>query len=278
MKQEKAYGWYIPDKETRTQKLITGKKGATAGTQGNIERELAISYCGRSNEIVFDIGGHVGIFAKAFTERFEHTIVFEPLPEHVECIEANLKDVDENKYEIHHVALGDSNKRAKVYYADKNTGQSRILEDGIIYSYANHIKEDITEDDLEKGELIETKVMKLDDYIEMNDSLHKLLYEDNKKLSLMKIDVEGHEPNVLRGAKKIIEHAKPIIMVELLDHGKKEGGYGQEVFLIMKDYKYNYITKAKKNFIFAHEDSGVKQSNDAYIRQTKRSYKKNKKS
>ena len=46
----------------------------------------------------------------------------------------------------------------------------------------------------------------------------------------------------------------------------------------MKDYKYNYITKAKKNFIFAHEDSGVKQSNDAYIRQTKRSYKKNKKS
>jgi len=45
-------------------------------------------------------------------------------------------------------------------------------------------------------------------------------YKNN--IALIKIDVEGHELNVLKGAKKVIEQSRPIILIEVFNHKLKQ--------------------------------------------------------
>ena len=272
MKKEESYGWHLPDKEFRTQQLISEGIHSLLGTQGNVERDLAIDLCENpEEEICIDIGGHIGIFAKDFSERFKHTIVFEPILEHYECILKNLEGVSPDKYEVHNVAIGGKNRDAEIYYADANTGQSRVLrEDGLIFNYEKKKKDSINEDDMTKGNLIDIRITRLDDYIKENEPLNERLLVNNEKIGLIKIDVEGYEPDVLLGAREIIEHAKPLIMMELLDYGKIPGGYGQKTFWIMRQLGYNYITRSKKNFIFAHKSSKVQPSDRAMHEATKK--------
>jgi FkbM family methyltransferase len=260
MKKDNKYGWYLPDREFRTQQLISGGVYCSLGTQGDRERNLAISLClNPAEEICMDIGGHVGIFAKDFSKIFKETIIFEPILEHYECILKNLEDVDPCKYELHNVALGNENRDAEIYYANGNTGQSRILdEDGTIFNYKNRVRLATDEEDMKSGDFIKTRIVKLDDYINENKHLRRKFFVDNEKLGLIKIDVEGYEAAVLSGAKELIKQTRPIIMVELIDYAKMPGGYGKKVFWLMRKFGYNYITRAKKNFIFAHGSSHVR--------------------
>jgi FkbM family methyltransferase len=71
-----------------------------------------------------------------------------------------------------------------------------------------------------------------------------------KKISFIKIDVEGHEMQVLRGAKNIIKKNKPIILIQ--DNDKKVINYlkswGYEQAKIkMKNGRKNYLFIYKKN-------------------------------
>lgn len=57
-----------------------------------------------------------------------------------------------------------------------------------------------------------------------------------KKLNLIKIDAEGHEVPILKGAKKLIEKFKPLILTEFHDHNK------QEIINILPEYKFEDIS------------------------------------
>ena len=70
------------------------------------------------------------------------------------------------------------------------------------------------------------------------------------KISFIKIDVEGHEMQVLRGAKNTIKKNKPVILIQ--DNDKKvinylkSWGYGQAK-IKMKNNRKNYLFIYKKN-------------------------------
>jgi FkbM family methyltransferase len=67
-------------------------------------------------------------------------------------------------------------------------------------------------------------------------SLDKFLKSRKEKISFIKIDTEGYEPQVLLGAKELIERHKPVIYIELGgDHQKTS----VEALKILKEYNYS---------------------------------------
>ena len=78
-------------------------------------------------------------------------------------------------------------------------------------------------------------------------SIDKLENFKEKNISLIKIDVEGHEINVLRGAKKIIKSNKPIILFE---QGANEFYNGtSEAIDYLSSLNYSFYS-LKRRFFF----------------------------
>ena len=70
------------------------------------------------------------------------------------------------------------------------------------------------------------------------------------KITLIKIDVNGHELSVLKGLSKIIKRDKPALIIETGEDIKIIGRYlkkyGFEKYLFLN--KYNKFMKIKKNY------------------------------
>jgi len=58
----------------------------------------------------------------------------------------------------------------------------------------------------------------------------------SSKVEVMKIDVEGLEPQVLRGANRIVEQSRPIIFLECIDEQS-----GNDVQRILSEFGYSYF-------------------------------------
>jgi FkbM family methyltransferase len=92
---------------------------------------------------------------------------------------------------------------------------------------ANKIQPDIS---LDPKDLLKTNVYSLDD-------------EGYVRVDLIKIDVEGYEPQVFDGARKLIDDFKPIIIAEF-------GHCGQDALVSrLKDYEYFGLGG---NLVFVH--------------------------
>ena len=61
-----------------------------------------------------------------------------------------------------------------------------------------------------------------------------------KKVSVIKIDIEGYEKNFLQGAKQFIQEHKPYIFIEIFDELKNE------VFELLYTYNYHMIENIQK--------------------------------
>ena len=73
--------------------------------------------------------------------------------------------------------------------------------------------------------------------------------KNRNKIGLIKIDVEGHEPLVFEGMKRIIKKHKPLIITEFLPVGLNKIKRGQDIeFLEMlsKDYELIDIEENKR--------------------------------
>lgn len=68
----------------------------------------------------------------------------------------------------------------------------------------------------------------------------------------IKIDVEGHECSVLRGAMKTIQRDHPLIIIEALDD---EAEYDQEVLLIPLGYQVKKLDE--RNYLWTHSGNST---------------------
>jgi|TARA_B100001094_G_C18164130_1_gene791022 FkbM family methyltransferase len=171
-------------------------QGGPAEYQDDV-RDAAYNYV-TDFDVALDIGANVGFWARPLTKKFKQVIAYEPMPQVLECLELNIKDlpVTINKY-----ALGKTENTVNMIYDSVNTGNSHVDED--TFGSGN-----IT-------------VKRLDDL-------------DVPKFGLVKIDCERHELPILEGAIQTILKYKPIVIVEqhadteycagefLKKHGAKE--------------------------------------------------------
>ena len=105
---------------------------------------------------------------------------------------------------------------------------------------------------------------KFDDFEVFNVECQKLdNFNFSNKISFIKIDVEGHEMEVIKGAEKTIKNNKPILLVEIEEQYTKKNindtlryinslGYNSFYFNDSKLVNTNNLSKLSSfyNFIF----------------------------
>jgi FkbM family methyltransferase len=140
-----------------------------------------------SGMTVLDVGANVGSFTLLASRLVGPTgriIAVEPVPENWGCL---AKFIDENhlgNVETAEIALGDQNGELLLDLGAKSGGHSAVLR--------------------RTGRYISVPQRTLDSLVE------EFTIRD---LGFMKIDVEGYEPEVLRGAEETIRRTRPIIAV-----------------------------------------------------------------
>ncbi|WP_298920618.1 FkbM family methyltransferase [uncultured Nostoc sp.] len=152
---------------------------------------------------VLDIGANVGFFSIFLSRLVGATgkvISFEPLPRNIEFIHQHIQLNKIDNIEVISAAVSDK-------LGKNNFASSHLYAQGYL---------------TDNGDL-EVSVITL-------DSLHNL----TNLVSLVKIDVEGAEANVLKGGEKFFQEHRPIIL--LATHGKKQTNDCQVIL-----HKYNYF-------------------------------------
>jgi len=86
------------------------------------------------------------------------------------------------------------------------------------------------------------------------------LLDETYPVGVIKIDVEGAEAHVLRGAKEVISRDKPTLFVELHDgHPGTDPGLRQEVYGILRELGYDYhsININGEEYLYCKHESQV---------------------
>ena len=180
--------------------------------------------------VIFDIGANTGIYslvAKSLNKDAD-VYAFEPVKRVFEKLEMNTRL---NNYDIHCIEKAVSN----------HTGTALIYDTGSKHEYAATLDRQHRNTGLNSSFTIET--ITLDDFISQRGL---------KKIDLMKIDVESHEPAVLQGFNEGIKHFKPSILIEILSDE-----VGKTIYETVKDLDYLYFA--------INEETGVRRT-DSIIR------------
>lgn len=155
----------------------------------HFEREywLLPQLCCRDADSV-DVGGNTGVYAYYLSQLTRNVHVFEPNPS---CL-SQLAKIKRRNMTFYPVALSDRRGQATMRFDPGNEGVGTIEE-------ANRLDQNPGIRSVVERQV---EVRLLDDF-------------DLQNVGFMKIDVEGHEPAVLRGAKRLLRTQSPVILIEI---------------------------------------------------------------
>ena len=160
-----------------------------------------------------DIGANIGNHSLFFSDYFASVVSFEPSASTYRLLEYNASLV--SNVRCHNFGLSDADGEASFAVYGSNRGTNRIVA----------TKEEASE---------RIQLCRLDGIVGLGGDI-----------KLVKIDVEGHEPAVLRGAEALLRRHQPIVLFELgpaeFAHGVPPSinilkGYGYQRFAIIRRY------------------------------------------
>ena len=179
-------------------------------------------------EFAIDIGANIGLWSKDLSEYFENTVCFEPNQKCIECLE---KNINKKKSVIYNHALGSVNTQMDLYTPSFSGGSSFI----------NNTKIGINED----GSKIYGEFSK--NISKQKKTIIKTLDSFNfQNVDFIKIDVQGFELEVLKGAYKTLRSNSPIICIEENLPDLKDS----EMYNFFIDLNYQVVDRIGKELIF----------------------------
>lgn len=131
----------------------------------------------KENDIVFDIGAHIGLYTTLFSQRTKNVYAFEPTSTYEKLLIPNLKRNGIDFVTTEKLAVGN---------------QSGTLTDKIFRIWGTPAEES------------QYNFTKLDEYI----------YEKNVYPTFIKIDVDSFDYEVLLGSEKFLKEYNPYVCVE----------------------------------------------------------------
>jgi len=184
-----------------------------------IRRALDLVPEGRRRTYV-DVGAHVGLWAMWISPHFEKTEAFEPVELHHDIFPYNMPDGD-YKVRLYRCGLGDP------HGPDGNPAEFEIMDMEVA---AHHTGSFHVHDPRRGREARADNVDKRDGdgppLIERGVTIKRLDSFKFDDVDLIKIDVEGWELPVVKGAASTIVRCRPVVVVE--QKGNGERGYGHE--------------------------------------------------
>ncbi|GIV36636.1 MAG: hypothetical protein KatS3mg032_1015 [Cyclobacteriaceae bacterium] len=161
-----------------------------------------------------DIGAHEGEFLKLFLRYAPHGRhrAFEPLPEYAEKLKMEFAGVD-----VQQVALSNETGEVVFYRAVGAEAMSGLKSQ----HYPGHVT----------PQPFTVRVFPLDDLVPAEEPIH-----------FIKIDVEGAELNVLKGAKRILKKSRPAVMFEFAKlHAAPYQVTPADLFAFFEDMNYRVL-------------------------------------
>ncbi len=187
---------------------------------------------------IIDVGSNIGLYTVIGAKNMKKggtIIAFEPIADNINLLKKNIKlNKLVSKIRIEQSAVGDESKKLKLFVSTKSVGNHSASKENAGGASTE----------------VEVNQTSLDDYVK------------NKKISkidLIKIDVEGFDGYVLKGAKKTITKYQPAMVIESIPKLIKNCDFKYEEFskLLFNFYKKCYsidevsgkITPIKKTTI-----------------------------
>lgn len=193
---------------------------------------LLLEFLIKPNSVFFDIGANKGEYAY-YAEKLidaKNIYLFEPEKK----LNKQLKSIF-NDCHVFDIALSES----------KGTHQFKIpVINGIVDNCLSSLEVDTKEDNETESIVYEVKT----------DTLDNFTKEKNIFPNLIKIDVEGHELSVLKGAENYITNHHPTLIIEIEQRHHKNIDIAS-VFKSFKDKGYNsYYYSKKQAQLFSYEN------------------------
>jgi FkbM family methyltransferase len=177
-----SHGWWFPDQDTHFAGMLKKsiQKGGGPVYQQSV-RQQSIDLT-PSRTLALDIGANVGLWSRDLTEAFAHVISFEPVSDFRDCL---VKNVPASNLEVRGCALGEEDTFINMIITVENTGHSHV----------------------------DTSTMG-----HGTTPMYRLDSLELPKIDYIKIDCEGYENTILRGARQTIMRDRPVMVVEHKRH------------------------------------------------------------
>jgi FkbM family methyltransferase len=172
--------------------------GLSVSLQGIYEKKelfALVDFLDKStfNGIFLDVGANIGNHTLFFRNYFKNIISFEPHKLTFQLLKLNTQDIE--GITIHNFGLSDKNEIAVIHSHPSNFGGAHLSQ----YS-------------------VDQKFFESNEHIEFQHPIELKKLDDidfkRQKISLIKIDVEGHEFSVIKGAIQLLKEQKPILLLE----------------------------------------------------------------
>ena len=201
------------------------------GTYDENEMSLILSEL-NINETFIDVGANIGFYTVAIANKIKESngkgkvISFEPHPENFKRLKKNIELNNLSSYvDLHNIGLSDKDQTLNLV----------LREDFSVGSETGNASIEINSDYDHGFQKIKIKTKIFDDFIKSN--------YNNNKISFIKIDIEGHEDNFLKGAQEVIKSYSPKIVIEvnLAYYHAKGIDACHEISKLLPDYHFKNI-------------------------------------
>ncbi len=156
---------------------------------------------------VLDIGANIGNHSLYFSGYFSKCISFEPNPRTFSVLEINAR-LAGNIVPMN-MGLSDKKGSAPLYTSFRNIGGASLSGDW----------------NASVDRVCDIQLERIDDVIDQDE-----------KVGLIKMDVEGHEWFALKGAEAVIKNNKPVVIFE---YSPASDGEGMNVINLLNEYGYS---------------------------------------
>ena len=206
------------------------KKRLKRALKNNYEKELKlIESFGNKKKNAVDVGVYRGVYSYKLSKHFKKVYSYEPNPLLYPYLKKNLEQIIENMI-LSNFALSDKtgNINLRIPKRSKSIFKKNIEE---LYQLGCATIHD------------QNLFKEFDTFIVKKEKLDNLLQEE--QIGFIKIDVEGHETEVIKGSIELIKKQKPILLIEIEERHSKKPVLDTIKFINSLGYKSYYFEDEK---------------------------------
>ncbi|WP_413166749.1 FkbM family methyltransferase [Capilliphycus salinus ALCB114379] len=171
------------------------------------------------NGIVIEVGSHIGSHSVFISRLFDgDVLLYEPLKFNFTLLQDNLyrnqDQVDLKRVKLINAAVSSKPGVQDLKIVSNNLGMARL-----------------DSEDFVAVESVEVRTLDSD-------------IKQGQQVSLIKIDVEGHELDVIKGAARVIKESQPILLIEIWQQNFSE------FVKLMNEFDYDYFHLFRSDWVF----------------------------
>lgn len=187
------------------------------------------------NLVCVDVGANIGAITLPMAQKSKKIISFEPIKEIYELLKMSIQENKIENCSILNMGLSNEKKLTPISInTNGNIGASSIHADELKTSSQGYNEQQMID-------------------LDLGDNIPEL--KSSESIDLIKIDVEGHECNVLQGLMCTIERHRPVIILEwnndltrsILNHGRLQHIFDNYTPCTLRSKKDIFHKKVKNN-------------------------------